>query len=111
MNLSRRSLIQCAAALAGGVAQALKFLDEGLVLAFEPGLGDLAAGPAAAATLLFRAVNLLLGTIVGWVVLLLAARRMKIHPTLGGLLKAVRGAEKVVEGEVPPKSPVDLLRE
>ncbi len=52
-----------------------------------------AAGPAAAATLLFRVVNLLMGTAVGWAVLLLCRERLKIHPSLEGLAKAVKGAE------------------
>ena len=70
-----------------------------------------AAGPAAAATLLFRVVNLLMGTAVGWAVLILARRRLKIHPSLGGLAKAVRGAEKrTVEGENTDPSPDRYLK-
>jgi uncharacterized membrane protein YbhN (UPF0104 family) len=55
---------------------------------------SLAAGSAAAATLLFRAINLIVNTGVGWLVLLLARRRLKVHPTMKGLAAAVRGAEK-----------------
>jgi uncharacterized membrane protein YbhN (UPF0104 family) len=53
-----------------------------------------AAGLAAAATLLFRVTNLVLGTALGWAVLLLARRRLHIQPSPSGLAKAVRGAEK-----------------
>ncbi len=54
----------------------------------------LAAGPAAAATLLFRVVNLVMGTASGWLVLLLARRRWRLHPSPEGLLQAIRGAEQ-----------------
>lgn len=50
-------------------------------------------GRAAAATLLFRAVTLVLRTAIGWLVLLAASRRLHIHPSLGGLIAAIRGAE------------------
>jgi uncharacterized protein (TIRG00374 family) len=53
-----------------------------------------AAGAAAAATLLFRVTSLIVGTAVGWIVLLLARERLKIHPSMTGLVQAVRGAEK-----------------
>lgn len=57
-------------------------------------------GPAAAATLLFRVVNLLLGTAVGWLVLILASKRLHIHPSLDGLARAIHGAEeKTVKGD------------
>jgi uncharacterized membrane protein YbhN (UPF0104 family) len=69
------------------------------------------AGTAAAATLLFRVVNLLMGTIIGWVVLALASSRLKVHPSFAGIAQAVRGAEeKVVEGKQPPKPPEQYLR-
>lgn len=69
------------------------------------------AGTAAAATLLFRVVNLLMGTIIGWAVLALASSRLKVHPSFAGIAKAVRGAEeKVVEGKQPPKPPEQYLR-
>ncbi|MHB8620121.1 MAG: lysylphosphatidylglycerol synthase transmembrane domain-containing protein [Chloroflexota bacterium] len=47
----------------------------------------LAAGPAAAATLIFRLVTLLLGTALGWAVLLSCRRRFKMHD---GILKLLR---------------------
>src|SRR5579885_184001 len=50
----------------------------------------LAAGPAGVATLLFRAETLLLGTLAGWGVLLIFRRRLRIHPSLRGLLEAIR---------------------
>ena len=53
-----------------------------------------AAGAAAAATLLFRVTSLIVGTGVGWIVLLLARERLKVHPSMTGLVQAVRGAEK-----------------
>lgn len=51
----------------------------------------LEGGHAGAATLLFRAINLAMGTALGWIVLLLAARRFGIRPSFDGLLDAVRG--------------------
>jgi len=66
----------------------------------------LAAGPAAAATLLFRVVNLVMGTAVGWAVLLLFRERLRVHPTVEGLVKAVRGAEaRTVEGPEAAPAP------
>lgn len=52
-----------------------------------------AVGSAAAGTLLFRVTSLATGTLVGWTVLVLARRRLHIHPSLGGLAGAIRGAE------------------
>jgi hypothetical protein len=37
---------------------------------------------------------LIVGTGVGWIVLLLASERLRIHPSMTGLVQAVRGAEK-----------------
>ena len=54
----------------------------------------LAAGPAAAATLLFRGVNLLMGITLGWAVLYCAARRFQVQPSFTGLVRACRGAER-----------------
>src|SRR5919199_891074 len=72
----------------------------------------LAAGPAAAATLLFRAINLIVNTGVGWIVLLLASRRMKIHPSMQGLAAAVRGAEKqAVQGPRAEPAPERHLKQ
>jgi uncharacterized membrane protein YbhN (UPF0104 family) len=69
------------------------------------------AGTAAAGTLIFRVVNLLMGTAVGWLVLALARSRLNVHPTFAGIAKAVRGAEeKVIEGKSPPKPPEQYLR-
>jgi uncharacterized membrane protein YbhN (UPF0104 family) len=71
----------------------------------------LEAGQAAAGTLLFRVINLLMGTIVGWLVLTLARSRLNVHPTFAGIAKAVRGAEeKVVEGNDPKKHPEKYLQ-
>jgi uncharacterized membrane protein YbhN (UPF0104 family) len=68
------------------------------------------AGTAAAGTLLFRVVNLLMGTGVGWLVLASARSRLKVHPTFAGIAKAVHGAEeKVIEGKTPPKQPEQYL--
>lgn len=70
-----------------------------------------AAGPAAAATLLFRVVNLLMGTAVGWAVLILFRRRLQVHPSLEGLAKAVKGAEKrTVEGSEATEPPERYLQ-
>lgn len=52
-----------------------------------------AAATATAGMLLFRVVSLSTGTVLGWSVLFLARRRLKIHPTLGGLVRAIRGAD------------------
>ncbi|HEY8745278.1 MAG TPA: lysylphosphatidylglycerol synthase transmembrane domain-containing protein [Chloroflexota bacterium] len=54
----------------------------------------LAAGPAAAATLLFRVVNMLMGVTLGWAVLYFAAHRFQVHPSFAGLIRACRGAER-----------------
>lgn len=70
-----------------------------------------ATGPAAAATLLFRVVNLLMGTAVGWAVLILCRRRLQIHPSLEGLTQAVKGAEKrTVEGAEATPPPERYLK-
>ena len=61
----------------------------------------LAAGPAAAATLLFRVANLLLGVGLGWAVLVLAARRFQITPSFAGLVDACRGAERATLAPQP----------
>ncbi|MGI8913663.1 MAG: lysylphosphatidylglycerol synthase transmembrane domain-containing protein [Chloroflexota bacterium] len=53
----------------------------------------LAAGPAAAATLLFRVVNLLMGVILGWAVLFFASRRFQVQPSFAGLVRACRRVE------------------
>jgi uncharacterized membrane protein YbhN (UPF0104 family) len=63
-----------------------------------------AAGAAAAATLLFRVTSLIVGTGVGWIVLL-ASKRLTVHPSMAGLVQAVRGVDKqTVEG--PRAAPV-----
>lgn len=57
----------------------------------------LAPGPAAAATLIFRAVTLLLGTVVGWLVLLLCRRRFRMTTSLASLLAAAaRGSQEAL---------------
>ena len=57
----------------------------------------LAPGPAAAATLIFRAVTLLLGTLLGWLVLLLCRRRFRMTMSLGSLLAAAaRGSQEAL---------------
>ena len=72
----------------------------------------LAAGSAAAATLIFRAINLVVNTGLGWIVLLLARERLKIHPSMKGLAAAVRGAEKqTVEGRRAEPAPERHLKE
>lgn len=72
----------------------------------------LATSAAVAATLLFRCVNLLLGTAIGWGVLLLARRRLKIHPSMHGLAKAVQGAEEqMVHGPSASPPPEHYLKE
>lgn len=71
----------------------------------------IAAGPAAAGTLLFRVVNLLVNMLVGWTVLILARRRLKVHPTPRGIARAVRGAErKTAEGAADPEDPARPLK-
>jgi len=65
----------------------------------------LTPGTAAAATLLFRAANVLIGSALGWLVLVLGARRMNVHPSIGGLIRAVRGAQAHVEGGTPIHRP------
>lgn len=52
----------------------------------------MAAAPAAAATLIFRVVNLLMGVGLGWAVLLIYSRRFQVHPSFDGLLRACKGA-------------------
>jgi hypothetical protein len=69
-----------------------------------------AAGLAAAGTLLFRAVTLLVNVLAGWAVLLLARRRLKIHPSPSGIAMAVRGAEKASEGAADAEEPVRYIR-
>ncbi len=71
----------------------------------------LAAGPAAAATLIFRVVNLVMGTALGWAVLLIFRKRLNIHPSIEGLTKAVRGAEeRTVEGAGVTPPPEDYIK-
>ncbi len=61
------------------------------------------AGLAGVATLLFRAETLLLGTLVGWGVLIFFRRRFRINPSLKGLVEAVkRGEEEAVSRQEPP---------
>lgn len=70
-----------------------------------------AAGPAAAATLLFRVTNLVMGTAIGWAVLVLARRWLQVHPSPMGLARAVRGAEKkTMEGEAAGDDPERYLQ-
>jgi len=61
----------------------------------------LAAGPAAAATLIFRAVSLLLGTVLGFAVLLLCRERFKIRTGLGQLLAAAVKSSQEAHTEKP----------
>ncbi len=61
----------------------------------------LAAGPAAAATLLFRAVNLLMAVALGWLVLVCASRRFQVHPSFSGLIAAIRGVEHAALAGTP----------
>jgi uncharacterized protein (TIRG00374 family) len=71
----------------------------------------LAAGPAGVATLLFRAETLLLGTLAGWGVLIIFRRRFRIHPSLRGLLEAIRRSETELEtlqeSPIPDEGPLD----
>jgi uncharacterized protein (TIRG00374 family) len=71
----------------------------------------LAAGPAGVAILLFRAETLLLGTLVGWGVLIFFRRRFRIHPSLRGLLEAVQRGESELEtlqeSPIPDEGPLD----
>src|SRR5439155_11861734 len=53
-----------------------------------------AAGTAAAATLLFRATTVPMRMAIGWIVLLVASPRLRIQMSPGGLVTAIRGAEK-----------------
>ncbi len=70
-----------------------------------------AAGPAAAATLIFRVINLVMGTALGWAVLLLFSERLKVHPSVEGLTKAVRGAEeRTIEGAGATPPPEGYLK-
>ena len=70
-----------------------------------------AVGPAGVATLLFRAETLLLGTLVGWGVLIFFHRRFRIHPSLRGLLEAVQRSETELEtlqeSPIPDEGPLD----
>lgn len=61
----------------------------------------LAPGPAAAATLIFRAVTLLLGTMLGWLVLLLCRRRFRMTTSLGSLLTAAAKGSQEALSEQP----------
>ncbi|HLQ32333.1 MAG TPA: lysylphosphatidylglycerol synthase transmembrane domain-containing protein [Chloroflexota bacterium] len=61
----------------------------------------LAPGPAAAATLIFRAVTLLLGTALGWLVLLLCRQRFKMHTSLALLLAAAAKGSQEAHSEQP----------
>lgn len=63
----------------------------------------LAGGPAGAATLLFRVINLAMGTALGWAVLILAARRFGIRPSFQGLLDAIRNTSD--EKDLSPVRP------
>ncbi|HWE63526.1 MAG TPA: lysylphosphatidylglycerol synthase transmembrane domain-containing protein [Chloroflexota bacterium] len=68
-------------------------------------------GQAAAGTLLFRVVNLIMNTAVGWAVLLLARRRLNVHPSPAGLANAVRGAEqKTLQGPASGAAPERALQ-
>lgn len=68
-------------------------------------------GQAAAATLLFRVLNLGVNMLAGWVVLLLARRRLNVHPTPAGIARAVRGAEeKTAQGAASPEAPERYLQ-
>jgi uncharacterized membrane protein YbhN (UPF0104 family) len=70
-----------------------------------------AVGLAAAGTLLFRVTNLLVNVLVGWAVLVLARRRLKVHPTPHGIARAVRGAErKTAAGAATSEEPVRYIR-
>ena len=74
-------------------------------------MGLLDAGTAAAGVLLFRAVNIVLNTAVGWLVLATCSQRLKVHPSFEGIAKAVQGAEeKAIEGKQPEKPPEQYLR-
>jgi uncharacterized membrane protein YbhN (UPF0104 family) len=53
-----------------------------------------AAGTAAAATLLFRATTVPMRMALGWIVLLVAGPRLKIQISRDGLVAAIQGAEK-----------------
>lgn len=65
----------------------------------------LAAGPAAVAVIIFRAVSLLLGTAIGWAALLIFRRRFKVSPTVDGMVKAVTRGEHEAEAGIEPGSP------
>ncbi|HUZ76914.1 MAG TPA: lysylphosphatidylglycerol synthase transmembrane domain-containing protein [Chloroflexota bacterium] len=56
-----------------------------------------AAGPAAAGILIFRASTLLFGTALGWTVLVLCRRRFHIHPSIDGIISAIRGCVRQAE--------------
>jgi uncharacterized membrane protein YbhN (UPF0104 family) len=53
----------------------------------------LAAGPAAAAVFIFRAVTLLFGTLLGWAILLAFRRRFNVNGGLGDMLSAINTAK------------------
>lgn len=61
----------------------------------------LAAGPAAAATLIFRAVTLVLGTLLGWAVLLACRQRFNMNTGLGQLLAAAAKGSQEAHSEQP----------
>jgi uncharacterized membrane protein YbhN (UPF0104 family) len=61
----------------------------------------LAPGPAAAATLIFRAVTLVLGTLLGWIVLLLCRRRFRMRTGLLELLAAAAKGSQEAHSEQP----------
>lgn len=65
----------------------------------------MAAGAAAAAVLIFRAVTLLLGTIVGWVALFAYRRRFQVKPSLSGMVAAVQRSEQEAEAGGEPRRP------
>jgi uncharacterized membrane protein YbhN (UPF0104 family) len=69
------------------------------------------AGTAAAGTLLFRVVNLVMGTALGWIVLIAFRRHLHVHPSVEGLTKAIKGAEvQTAEGEDAAPPPDQYLK-
>jgi uncharacterized membrane protein YbhN (UPF0104 family) len=61
------------------------------------------AGPAAAGTLIYRAATLILGTLLGWAVLLMFRRRFNMHRlSVAGVVEALqRGAGEASHGGEP----------
>jgi uncharacterized membrane protein YbhN (UPF0104 family) len=68
----------------------------------------LAAGPAAAATLIFRAITLLLGTFLGWGVLLLCRRRFNMHDGIKRMFALMAEAGKHAPGPAQTASAAAL---